>query len=207
MTFHLKGRETGFRIDSPQKPSRLDVDPDFDVMRILSPSEIPPSINSLKGSASVLLVLPRASGSRVKELARFLADSLGLEKFRILSEDGLDLKELKGNDVLFLGLLENGPLPLELPRGLALQKQRFTLNGKDYDRPSDAFFGVFRSSAHKGRVTALFLTPSGTHEVEVARKITHYGKYSYLVFREGRNEAKGTWSVEDSPLVWRWEQR
>jgi hypothetical protein len=34
-----------------------------------------------------------------------------------------------------------------------------------------------------------------------ARKITHYGKYSYLAFREGNNQAKGTWTASRSPLV------
>jgi hypothetical protein len=38
---------------------------------------------------------------------------------------------------------------------------------------------------------------------EVARKMTHYGKYSYLVFTEGRNQVKGIWPVLESPLVCR----
>jgi hypothetical protein len=36
---------------------------------------------------------------------------------------------------------------------------------------------------------------------EAARKIPHYGQYSYLVFREGINEIKGTWPAGRSPLV------
>ncbi len=32
-------------------------------------------------------------------------------------------------------------------------------------------------------------------------KIPHYGKYSYLVFRKGINQAKGTWSVYALPLI------
>jgi homogentisate 1,2-dioxygenase len=88
-----------------------------------------------------------------------------------------------------------------------VQKQRFTVNGKTYDRPSDSFFSVFRSPAHEGRVVALFLPLSEKHADEVARKITHYGRYSFLVFSEGRNEAKGTWPVTESPLVYEWEEK
>jgi hypothetical protein len=40
----------------------------------------------------------------------------------------------------------------------------------------------------------------------VARKITHYGKYSYLAFQSGKNMDKGIWPVEDSPLVYEWER-
>jgi len=39
----------------------------------------------------------------------------------------------------------------------------------------------------------------------VARKITHYGKYSYLAFQQGKNKDKGIWPVEKSPLVVEWE--
>jgi hypothetical protein len=183
------------------------VDPECDVMRILYPSETPPSVNSLKGSSSVLLVLPKTAFSQGKEIAGVLAESLGLKKFRILSDDELKETELRENDILLVGLTENGSPPFKKPERLMLQKQRFKVNEKDYDRPSDVFFGVFRSSAHEERVVALFQPLSEKHADEVARKITHYGRYSYLVFREGRNEAKGTWPVTDSPLVYEWEEK
>ena len=88
-----------------------------------------------------------------------------------------------------------------------VEKLRFAVNGRAYDRPSDSFFGVFQSPAHEGRVVALFLPLSEKHADEVARKITHYGSYSFLVFSEGRNEAKGTWPVTESPLVYEWEEK
>jgi hypothetical protein len=203
----VKGRETGFRLDSQHKPFRLELDPECDIMRTLSPAEIPPSVNSLKGSSSVLLVVQKASDSKSKEVAGILAEFLGFKKSRILSEDQLNARELRDHDVLFLGLPESGSLPLRMPEGVVLQEQRFTVNGGDYDRPSDSFFGVFPSSAHEERVVAVFQSLSGKHAPEVAKKITHYGRYSYLVFREGRNEAKGTWPATESPMVYEWEKK
>lgn len=203
----VRGTETAFKVSLQDRPSRLVVDPECDVMRILYPSEIPPSVNSLKGSSSVLLVLPKTAFSQSKKIAGLLAESLSLKKFRILSEDELKDRDLKENDILLVGLTENVSPPFKKPEGLVLQKQRFKVNGKDYDRPSDSFFGVFRSSAHEERVVALFQPLSGKHADEVARKITHYGRYSYLVFREGRNEAKGTWPVGESPMVYEWEEK
>jgi hypothetical protein len=175
-------------------------------MRILHPSEIPPSVNSLKGSSSVLVVLPKASFSKGKQVAGSLAESLSLKKFRIIPEDELKTGDVKDNDILLAGVPENGPPPFKMPEGLTLQRHRFNVNGRDYDRPSDSFFGVFRSSDHEKRVVALFQPLSEKHADEVARKITHYGSYSYLVFREGSNEAKGTWPVAESPLVHEWEE-
>jgi hypothetical protein len=40
----------------------------------------------------------------------------------------------------------------------------------------------------------------------VARKIPHYGKYSYLVFRGDRNREKGVWPVVSSPLIVQWPE-
>jgi hypothetical protein len=34
----------------------------------------------------------------------------------------------------------------------------------------------------------------------LARKLPHYGKYGYLVFRDGQVRLKGQWPVTDSPL-------
>jgi hypothetical protein len=34
----------------------------------------------------------------------------------------------------------------------------------------------------------------------VARKLSHYGKYSYLAFDQATNLLKGTWPVTRSPL-------
>ncbi|MGD2000613.1 MAG: hypothetical protein PVJ00_08590, partial [Desulfobacterales bacterium] len=36
-----------------------------------------------------------------------------------------------------------------------------------------------------------------------ARKITHYGSYSYLAFNRGQNQAKGVWPTLASPLIQR----
>jgi hypothetical protein len=200
-------RETVFHVDLQDRPSRLDADPECDVMRVLFPLEIPPSVNSLKGSPSVLLVLPKTSFSLHKETARVLVESLGLKKFKIISEEELKGTDLKEHDLLLIGLPENASSFFKIPEGLKVQKQRFTVDGKTYDRPSDSFFGVFRSSVYGERVQALFLPLSEKHAHEVARKITHYGRYGYLAFREGRNEVKGTWPVTESPLVYEWEEK
>ena len=201
----VHGREKAFRIASIDRPSRLDADPECDVMRILYTSEIPPSVNSIKGSSSILLVLPKTSFFQSKETVRILVESLGLKNFKHILEDDLKEADLGKHDLLFVGIPENARSLFKMPEGLIIREKAFTLDGKTYDRPSDAFFGVFRSSAYEGRVMALFLPLSEKHAEEVARKITHYGRYSYLVFREGRNEAKGTWPVTKSPLVCEWK--
>ena len=74
-----------------------------------------------------------------------------------------------------------------------------------YNETSDAFFGVFHHPFNDNRIAAVFIPSSNQFADMVARKITHYGKYSYLAFQSGKNMARGTWSVEKSPLVHEWE--
>ena len=81
------------------------------------------------------------------------------------------------------------------------------LNDRRYDKASDTFFGfMFERANATNRVAALFMPLSVRYAEVVARKITHYGKYSYLAFQSGKNLDKGIWAVETSPLLYEWEQ-
>jgi hypothetical protein len=191
-------------LTSKGRPQSLVVDPEFDNFRRLHPSEIPPSVNHMKGSNTVLLVVSGAPRKGLMEAARILTLSLGLENTRIVSEDRLDEPSHESHDLLFLGLPTTRTLPFQEPSGLTLKEEGFTVEGRTFDTPADVFFGVFADPRNTGRVTALFLPLSMDHAKEAARKITHYGKYSYLVFRAGRNQIKGIWPVLESPLVCRW---
>jgi hypothetical protein len=65
---------------------------------------------------------------------------------------------------------------------------------------------VFEHPYAKNRVAALFMPLSSRYADIVARKVTHYGKYSYLAFENGKNQDKGYWPVKNSPLVYAWHQ-
>jgi hypothetical protein len=85
-------------------------------------------------------------------------------------------------------------------------KSGLALNGKAFSHPSVVFFGVFAHPMVEGRVMALFMPLSTEYMGQVARKITHYGKYSYLVFSQGRNQVKGIWPISESPLIHEWNR-
>jgi hypothetical protein len=86
---------------------------------------------------------------------------------------------------------------------VTLTKQSFDLEGVTYRDPADVFFGVFERSGGNRRATALFFPLSTAYAEPVARKITHYGSYSYLAFSRGQNQAKGVWPTLASPLIHR----
>jgi hypothetical protein len=201
----ITGEATAFEMISSERPRRLSADPAFDAMRLLYAAEIPPSVNNLKGSPSVRIVLSNQLRPDLKKAAETLALSLGLKNYQFISESEVSRSQLIENDILLIGLPRQKDLLQKIPEQINIQPTSFTLDDAEYDKASDAFFGVFHHPFSDNRIAALFIPPSKQYADLVARKITHYGKYSYLAFQQGKNKAKGIWPVEKSPLVYVWD--
>ena len=194
------GAFTEFEISVEDPPRSLLFDPNADLFRRLYPSEIPPSVNSLKGSESVLVVLTKNGTPESAEAADLLIRSLGLNRARIVNEDALRESMAEKNDLIFIGVPEKNRFLRRMPETVSVRENGFALNDRLYAYPSGGFFGVFQHPRSDGKVAALFLAQGRSIET-VARKITHYGRYSYIAFTGGANQDKGTWPVTDSPLI------
>jgi len=201
----ISGETTSFEMTSRERPRRLSVDPDFETMRLLYAAEIPPAVNNIKGAPSVQIVLSEQLQPEIKKVAETLALSLGLKNFQFISEGEVRRSQLAGHDILLIGQPGQKALWPQMPDQVSIQPGSFTLNNAMYDQTTDAFFGVFHHPFNENRIAAVFIPSSNQFADIVARKITHYGKYSYLAFQSGENVAKGTWSVEKSPLVHEWD--
>jgi hypothetical protein len=191
-----------FRTKTP--PKRLIVDPEVDLFRRLDASEVPPVINSLKGSRSLLAVAARSLPAETLEAARIVLTALGQEGASLIFDDEVVPSGYQDHDVLFIGFPTGKNLP-SFPDDLIVSRDRFVLGGTTYHTPDDALFVVLPHMQNPGRVMGLFLPLSPEAAMNAVRKISHYGKYSYLVFRRGVNQEKGTWPVNSSPLVHEFE--
>ncbi len=205
-TIRVADKETRFQMVSPSMPLKLQADPDADIFRQLFPDEIPPAINSLKSSRSLLVLLADHLEPDIKSATQMLLRSLGIKQYKIAQESSLDPSDLRERDILLVGYPNRKELLVKLPGQVDIKATSFTLNQVTYDRSADIFFGVFPHPYRKDRVTAMFLPLSASHAEEVARKVTHYGKYSYLAFQGGTNRDKGFWLTEQSPLEYRWRR-
>jgi hypothetical protein len=198
----LTGRKAFFTLRSDTPPERLVADPDVDLFRRLDPSEVPPTVNGIKGSQSLVAVVAGSLREQSRDVLSILLEGLGKKSTPLLREDEATPSRLKGHDVLYLGVPARKALLAILPQGLAISPDSFTVNEVTYDSPEDALFAVLAHSQGEDRqLVGLFLPLSAQAVPRAARKIPHYGKYSYLVFRKGINEAKGTWPAATSPLV------
>lgn len=202
----ISGKETPFQLVSNGMPLRLIADPDYQILRRLFPVEIPPAINAIKNSSALIAVLSADLEPQVKSAARTLILSLGLKNFEFAAEDAINREQLLNRDILIIGYPRDQALLHNLPEAVAIGPASFSLNRKTYRQSSDVFFGVFGHPFADNRVAALFYPLSSERVDDVARKITHYGKYSYLVFENGQNRAKGFWPIKHSPLEYRWKE-
>jgi hypothetical protein len=200
-TVSMDGKAAPFTIRSPHRPRRLVGDPDVALFRRLHPSEIPPTINGIKASTSLVAVTAKTLPQIGRKALHTLLVSFGQEEAPVLAEGQEGGSDLGESDILYVGLPTNPAFIPSLPDELSFSSKGFKLEGRTYDQPGDALFTVFRHRRRSDRLVALFLPISSHGVAPTMRKISHYGKYSYLAFRNGVNQAKGTWPIPASPLV------
>jgi hypothetical protein len=184
-------------------PQKLIADPDVNIFRLLDPEEVPCTVNSVKGSKSLTAVLRDGSPREAVKAFKLLLEGLGHADAPITSEKEAEMKMSKEIDFLFFGLPRSEKLKSffsSSPEDVTLSSEKFSVKGFS---SADCLFLVFNGSNRGAGITALYLPVSGTSADSVltsARKITHYGKYSYLAFSHGVIQQKGVWEALRSPL-------
>ncbi|EPR43328.1 M1 family aminopeptidase [Desulfococcus multivorans] len=202
----MDGETARFAIDVPAEsgtPARLAIDPDADIFRRLHPAELTPSVNSLRGSKAALVVVPEPSVEG-NTRARLLIAALGIDSAEIIEESRVTPDVIREKDIIFMGVPRNPDLMRDLPASVVREDKFIRIGGTAYPTKGHAFFMVFRHPFSEKHVSALFTVfddgSAGTIEA-ILRKIPHYGKYGYLVFKAAQNRDKGVWPVTASPLV------
>jgi hypothetical protein len=201
---YLDDATAKFSIQMHKVPRTVAADPDFDVFRLLYPEEIPATVNAVKGSRALAAVLAEDSPKAWAEIFRGLLMGLNHGGTPVWSESRFAAEDAAGEDVLFFGMpkREKGRnLLSELGDAAVLSAGAFQVGGDISSRNADTMFAVFKRNQ---RLVAIFLPVEGTDletVVRTARKITHYGRYGRLSFKDGINTGKDVGKVSGSPLV------
>ncbi|MFC1657177.1 M20/M25/M40 family metallo-hydrolase [Candidatus Moduliflexota bacterium] len=205
----IEGLRTPFEIRLPARPSRIDVDPQFDVFRRLHLGELPPALTKAFGAADAVILLPSSAAPEVVEMYRELASYLtrtGPGEVTV-DNDGA-FKELPSDRSVWLLGWESRFLPdflqslsnydinigegdLRIGRTVLPRKDHsFVLTARHRDNPDSALLWI--GSDNPAAMAGL------------GRKLPHYHKYSYLAFEGGEpaNVIKGRWPVTGSPLTY-----
>jgi hypothetical protein len=202
----IDGPRAEFVIETGAEPETLAVDPQAHVFRRLYDAEIPPTVNSIKGSDDLVAVFSAGTDDELKSVFRGLLAGLNHPDIQLVDEEDLEPGELVVKDVLFFGFpaTDRGRAAVRpTPAGVNITADGFDAGGKVTDEAADSAFIAFKDPVDPARIKALFLFDDDL-PVEVvdraARKITHYGNYGLLAFRRAENVAKDMLRPGSTPL-------
>ncbi len=199
-----------FLLKSPSGPVSLAIDPDKDLFRKLHPMELPPTIDKALGESApdgLLIVKPSGGkaapgGSQLLEGYEMAADML-IPHGEVKLDKDVTEADLK-RSLFILGGPENNLLlkkfPALLPNDLLLAEDRLTFKGKEYEAGASILTSC-RNLFAKDKTVCIFVSQEPKAIQATARKLIHYGKYSYVVFLDSTSVDKGTSPEEANPLV------
>ncbi|RNC67737.1 MAG: M1 family peptidase [Desulfuromonadales bacterium] len=190
-TVDLPGGENGFAFTLPASPTRVLLDPEVDLFRILPQAELPTTVNRIKGSRALTLVTGRHCAADAETL-RLLLRSLGQGEAMIVREKDASTASLAGRDLLLCGVPERTELLPVLPQESVVASTDFTVGGERFGGEGDALLVVGGRRGEPARVAGLFLPLSPEAARACVLKMTHYGRFGLLVFSKGDNRKKET---------------
>ncbi len=190
----------------PRRPLRLSIDPRFDLFRQPDPSEVPSSFGKMFGAEQLTIVLPRMAPDHLKTAYEQLADSWTSRQPTIQIRWDDSLKDLPGDSDIWLfgreNRFQNQFLQLLKDKPVSLQPDQLTLQDKAHALDQHSFALTARGAGKGDATLGLLLLQTPDAMTNLARKLPHYGKYSYAVFQGDQviNVQKGQWQVSDSAL-------
>ena len=201
----MNSQEDTFKIELPEPPDQICIDPEFDLFRKLDYDEIPPALSQTYGAQQSIVILPAAAEKAVLTAYQKISEQWKTSDNVIIKLDkDTDETELHGKAVWIWGR-ENKFLS-RVKTGLAGQSE---LNDTMWRLDNEEFplndFSVILTMRHPGNpeLSWTFVHLSGIENFPgIARKLPHYGKYGYLVFKGSDNVLRGEWQINASSMCW-----
>lgn len=203
----MNKKEKTFKLRFPHRPVRLAIDPEFDLFRRLDRNEIPPALSRAFGAEKVLIILPSKATAPLQEaydaLARKWQDSAS-ERVEVTWDTDLDALP-SDRSVWLFGWKNHFHETFSktlAPYETSLKTTEVYVDGKNIAPEGHAFVLTNRHPDNPDLALSWLGTDNPAALPGLARKLPHYGRYSYLGF-EGdapTNVLKGVWPLHDSPL-------
>jgi aminopeptidase N len=193
---NLAGSEDAFTLPVAGA-TRLAVDPDCHLFRHLDPAEIEPTISQVFGSDRHAFVVDAPKGAMAaaaRGFARAFAES---DSAAIL--DGTLPVDDRTAVVINPGaaLLARFAAP-----GLTVSGRTFFLDGRRYSLDAADLVYAAADPERPGLTALVVLCGSAERLPGLADRVSHYGKYSWLVLPAGQGRPeRGNWAAGASPLL------
>jgi len=177
---------------------KLAVDPDYHLFRRLHPQEIEPTISQVLADEDPAFVIGSATPDMVASARNFAAGFSEKEEFPF-HEDGVLPSDGHASIVINPG----GPLLKQIAPGeLMVSGATLFLEGKRYSLKEFDLVFAGRDPVDPEVTDMVILCTSDNRLEALARRLGHYGKYSWLLLPVGQGKVlRGNWPAGDSPLV------
>jgi aminopeptidase N len=206
-TVMMAEKRLEFTLRLPALPWRMDVDPEFDLFRRLHREEIPPALTQLFGADKIILLLPAAAATEIKQGYRQLAQAWARASSQALEiRWDQEIEVLPTDRAVWLFGWENRFLPelttALIPYGVGLAQEGVRLEGSPLTREQHTVVLTVRHPRNPQQTLAWIATQNIAALPGLGRKLPHYGTYSFLGFTgdEPVNTVKGQWPVLASPM-------
>ncbi len=188
-----------FHFDMSEKPQAVRLDPYNEVFRRLDRREVPASIGQTFGATAAAIVFPVKENEKMMEGYREFAGSL-IETGNIKESVLSNTEVLPPSDLSLWVLGKNNEsgikmIPTLKKLGIDLTEEGITLKEGSFSFKVHSFvFTLPRPGSEESSITWVIV--SSVESIPgLIRKLPHYGKYGYLVFKgkEPQNVEKGAW--------------
>jgi hypothetical protein len=200
----ISKRKNPFSMEVPKIPISLTLDPDHHIFRRLYPEEIIPGLNVLLEDREKIFVIPdQGQGDEetrkvYNELARMAKEMKGGE---ILSVKEMTEEKTLNSSLMLLGESWKNPifskLISNLPSPIHLENGTFLVNGKKVDEGDESLLFTYPYPLRPGKWVTIYFGQSAAG-LSRARYIFFYGWDSYIFFKKGRLEKRGSFSPSRS---------
>lgn len=194
--------------DLPKRPTRIDIDPQFDVFRRLDSREIPSALSQGFGAENALIVLPsKAEPALIQAYQQLAANWQKTQSMQLEIIQDHQLDKLPSDRTIWLLGWENRfshhILASLTEQNVAYEEGKLQIAQQHYDQKEHAVVLTSRQPEHAGKTLLWVAADQPNAILELARKLPHYRKYSFLVFKgdELTNIHKGQWPITQSPLT------
>src|SRR5262249_39438537 len=191
--------EASFDLKAPAR--RVEIDPQFQLYRRLSPFEIPPSLSKAFGAKKVLIVISAQSAPIYAGLAKAWSRD-GVET---VMDSALDALPADRAVWLFGAGNKFAPVVADAlkPYGASLDASGLRTSSTGYEAVGRSLVVGVRHPRNPDLVVFQVVASSKAAADALARKLPHYGKDSWLVFAgdDAINEATGEWRIGATRLA------
>lgn len=197
-------KEQKFTFDLAQKPLRVEVDPQFNIMRRLDRKEVPSSLSQVFGETKSTIIVPansksKAAYQKMAETWKATQESQG-KSVAIVNDN--DIKNIPVDQSVWILGYENNFYGKELK---TIYKDGFNASNTEMIsnlESSGALVYAIPNANNIAQSVGFVGANSDAAIAALTSKLLHYGKYGYLGF-EGdgaKNVMKGSLPALDSPL-------